>query len=239
MTKGIIYYTDCRLKEPILSIVQKYITASSLPIVSCSLNNPINFGRNYVLKNRTRGYVTMVEQIIIALENLTTDYVFFCEHDVLYHSSHFDLLPLRDDIYYYNVNVWQWHFPDNYAITFDHIISLSELCCNRQLALNHFKFRLQKIKELHLDKDIEVQPHWAKNWGYEPGVTKKDGSGFSKENYDFWKSTYPNIDIRHKLTLTGRKTFLKQFRHTPKNWQEITLNKIPGWNLKETFNLNT
>jgi len=238
MNKGIIYYTDCRLNEPIMSTVQKYIADSGLPIVSCSLNSPINFGQNYVIKNRTRGYVTMLEQIIMALEHLNTDYVFFCEHDVLYHTSHFEFLPLRDDTYYYNTNVWQWRYPTDYAITYDNIISLSELCCNRQLALNHFRSRWKKIKELQLDLVHKTQPGWVKKWGYEPGVARKDGTGFSKENYELRKSVYPNIDIRHKFTLTGNKTYLKQFIHIPRNWKEINLNQIPGWDLKKIFNLN-
>src|SRR3972149_11579423 len=107
--KGIIYYTDNRLIEPLFSVCQKYILASGLPIVSTSLA-PINFGKNIVVAGKP-GYVTMVDQIVTALEASTADYVFFCEHDVLYHKSHFDCLPPKDDVYYYNMNNWRWGYP--------------------------------------------------------------------------------------------------------------------------------
>lgn len=76
MDKAIIYYTDNRLREPIFSLVQKYIAASGLPITSCSLK-PINFGKNIVLEGKERSYPTMALQILTALENSEADYVFF------------------------------------------------------------------------------------------------------------------------------------------------------------------
>ena len=87
MSKGIVYYTDNRLEERIFSTCQKHILAADLPIVSVSLQ-PINFGQNIVVKGEP-GYPSMVNQIVTALEATTADYVFFCEHDILYHKSHF------------------------------------------------------------------------------------------------------------------------------------------------------
>ena len=49
MTKGIIYYTDNRLDEPIFSAVQREILKAGLPVVSCSLK-PVSFGKNVVLE---------------------------------------------------------------------------------------------------------------------------------------------------------------------------------------------
>ena len=96
--KSIIYYTDNRVPDPIFSLCQKYIADSGLPIVSCSLR-PINFGQNIVLNGCGRSYTSMLLQIIKALEASTEKYVFFCEHDVLYHKSHFDFIPPKDDVY--------------------------------------------------------------------------------------------------------------------------------------------
>ena len=88
MTKGIIYYTDNQLREPIFSIVQELISLSGLPITSVSLL-PLDFGDNFVLSLKP-GYITMIKQIIKALEQSKADLVYFCEHDVLYPPSHFD-----------------------------------------------------------------------------------------------------------------------------------------------------
>jgi len=235
-TKGICYYTDNRIGKPIIPICQKYIAASSLPIVSCSLK-PIGFGENHVLEDRVRSYPTMVEQIIIALEHSIADYVFFCEHDVLYHKSHFDFIPPRDDIYYYNVNNWRWDIKTEVAITYEWLASLSQLCCNRLLALNHFKKRLQVAKEKGLDIHRSREPRWARLWGYEPGTKKRRRGGFSDEDYEIWQSEYPNVDIRHKWTLSCPKTTLESFKHHPKGWREINIKDIPGWDLKTLFNL--
>ena len=117
MKKNIIYYSDSRLGEPIYSIVQKYILESGLPIISASLK-PIKFGDNEVVEGK-RGYTTMVNQIISCLKRSKSKYVFFCEHDVLYHPSHFDFTPPRDDIFYYNDNVWRWMMGGDGAIKHD------------------------------------------------------------------------------------------------------------------------
>ncbi len=236
MSKGIIYYTDNRLCEPIFSICQREILKSNLPIVSVSLK-PIYFGNNFVL-DLLPGYLTMITQITKALEESTSDYVFFCEHDILYPLSHFDFTPPKDDIYYYNANVWRWKYPDNLAITYDRLISLSCLCVNRQLVLNQYSKRLDKIKEMNWDTDKRHEPDWARKWGYEPGTKKTKRGGFSNDDFETWRSEYPIIDIRHGKTFSHSKVNLDSFKHPPTNWRETTLDKIPGWNLGKLFNLH-
>jgi hypothetical protein len=239
-SRSIIYYTDNQIGEPMMSICQKYIAASNLPITSCSLQ-PINFGRNIVLKDGARSYPTMVKQIITALENSVSDYVFFCEHDVLYHPSHFDFTPPSDNIYYYNINHWRWDFPNNRAIQYDGMISLSQLCVDRKLALNHFKLREYKIKEMGLDDDeaeLLEDPQWSINWGYEPGIKKIREEDFDDNLFAIRESKYPNIDIRHKGTFTKSKTTLDCFSNQPAGWKEIKIPEIPGWeNILKVFNL--
>ena len=235
MSKGIIYYTDLRVGEPIAPLVRQFIHASGLPIISCSLNKPLGFGENHVLEGE-RGWATMARQIIVALENSRADDVFFCEHDVLYHSSHFEFTPSRNDTFYYNVNTWRWRYPKDWAITYDHLISLSGLCCNRELALNHFKGRIKTAEERGYDFDSR-EPYWARKWGYEPGTKRRGRGGFSDEKMEVWRSEFPNIDIRHKKTLSLPKVTLKEFKHIPQGWKEIKIKDILGWNLKGLFEL--
>lgn len=234
--KGIIYYTDNSLKEPIFSLAQKYIKDSGLPIVSCSLK-PIDFGKNIVLEGRERSYPTMCEQILTALETLDTKYVFFCEHDVLYHPSHFDFTPRRNDIYYYNVNNWRWWFGYTTAISYDELTSLSALCCNRELAIKHYKYRLKHIEENGLDKIRSREPRWARKFGYEPGTKRIGNGGVTNEEHIKIKSEYPNIDIRHRGTFSAPKITLESFKHKPTNWREEPIENIPGWDLKKLFKL--
>ena len=235
MLKSIIYYTDNRLEEPIFSIVQRKISDSGLPVTSVSLK-PISFGQNTVL-DLSPSFTTMTKQIAAALEKAKEDYVFFCEHDVLYPASHFEFEPEKDDIFYYNNHVWRWKYPEDYAITYDRLICLSGLCVNREFALAHYQARLKKIKELNLEAVKGHEPLWARRWGYEPGTKKMRRGGFSDDDFEVWTSKDPIIDIRHTKTFSPTKVTLDSFKHPPVNFQTITLGKIPGWNLNELFNL--
>jgi hypothetical protein len=180
----------------------------------------------------------MILQITKALEKSKTKHVFFCEHDVLYPLSHFDFTPKSDDIYYYNSNVWRWHYPHNYLISYERLISLSGLCVNRKLALAQYKKRLNAIYEMGLDKDTSREPLWARRWGYEPGTKKTRRGGFSNDDFETWSSEYPIIDIRHGRTFSPPKVTLDSFKHAPQKWQEATIRDIKGWDLKNLFNLN-
>ena len=107
MASGCIYYTDFHADPLILEVCRNQLRkVFDGEIVSVSLNKPLDFGRNIMVEGE-RGYPTMVRQIITGLENSTSDYVFFTENDVLYHKSHFDFVPPRDNIFYYNTNVWR------------------------------------------------------------------------------------------------------------------------------------
>lgn len=234
MDKGIIYYTDNKLGDPIYSEVQKHILASGLPIVSSSLE-PIDFGENEVVAG-LRGYPTMIKQIISCLERSKTKYVFFCEHDVLYDRSHFDFTPDRDDIFYYNDNVFRWEVGSDVVIKHDRMIPLSSLCANREFTLEHYKGRLEFILERGYDKDIKGNPLWMRRMGFEPGTKKKRRGGFSNDDFDTWTSKYPNIDIRHKKAFSPVKIKIEDFTHPPKWWVGLELNEIINWDLKGMFN---
>lgn len=225
LDKSIIYYTDNRLDEKIFNAVQKRLLAVGLPIVSCSLK-PINYGTNIVL-NLKPGIITMYRQILAALEASETDTIFFCEHDVLYHPSHFDFEPPRTDMFYYNVNVWRWKYPNDFAITYENIVSQSNLCANRNLAIGHYKKRLETIEN----------NGWRLSYGFEPGTKNVKRGGVSNESSDLWKSEYPNIDIRHGKTITPIKCDLKSFKHPPdvNTWKETQVSKLEGWEQYDFF----
>lgn len=224
MNRGIIYYTSHRVNEVIMKTVQSRIAQSGLPIVSVSLK-PIDFGENIVIDGEP-GARTLARQILAGLEEIQADVVFFCEHDVLYHPSHFEFSPLRADAYFYNTNVWRWIYPTEQLISYDHLVSTSGLCASRGLLLNHYRKRMELIERKEWENGRN--PKWARCIGYEPGKPRRKG-GFMDEAVDEWKSTYPNIDIRHRKTMTPAKVTLESFIHKPGNWRETTLDKIEGW----------
>lgn len=236
MNKNIIYYTDSRPNEPIISTCRNQLLKSGVPIISSSLQ-PLDFGTNFYLKDRERSYCTMVDQILLCLENSPADYVFFCEHDVLYHPSHFDFTPPKDNIFYYNDNVWRWAYGSDTLIRHERMLPLSCMCANRIFALNHYRMRAEKIKEWGLDKIRSREPRWARKWGYEPGTKKRRRGGFTDDDFDTWTSELPNIDIRHGKTFSKPKIKMEDFKHKPGWWKEIKINEVPYWNLKEVFNV--
>ena len=228
--RGIIYYTDNTIGEPIRTYVRNSIKSSGLPVTSCSLKK-IRFGNNIVV-NGKRSYPTMVKQILTALENSKERYVFFCEHDVLYHPSHFDFVPQKNDVYYYNINNFRWDYPKDRAIQYDGLTSLSMMCCSRMLAINHYRIRMGLIESQELDKIRSREPRWARRFGYEPGTKPIRRGGITNETHEKWRSDYPNIDIRHSKTFSAPKITLESFIHKPKNWTEVRLKDIPYWNCR-------
>lgn len=207
-TKGIIYYTDNRLNLKIARLVQKQIRSIGLPIVSSSLKPMDKMGKNICLKGEKRGYLTMFKQILAALEASDADIVFFCEHDNLYHPSHFDFVPPRKDTFYYDHNWWKVR-EDGFAVHWD-ADQVSGLCCYRDLAIEHYKKRIAEFDPDNFDRKFEPM---------------------SGEKSEAWKAEYPCIDIRHTNNLTYNKWSLDHFRkkETAVNFEESTIDKIPGW----------
>lgn len=215
-SKGIIYYTDNTLPTKLAHRVQDFIKAAGLLIVSASLKPMDKMGTNLYFPV-SRGKLTMFLQILAALEASTTEIVFFCEHDVLYHSSHFDFTPSEKDKFYYNTNVWRVQLDDGKAVTWE-ANQVAELCGYREHLLEHYRSKVREIEESGFNRS------------YEPG-------GRDTTTYEQWRSEFPNIDIRHGKNLTKSKWSLADFRDKSScvNWQETTIDKIVGWDNLESI----
>ena len=159
-SKGIVYYTDNRLDNIILDACQSQIkkSAGQNRIVSVSLG-PIDFGDNIHL-SLERGYLTMFKQMLAGLEKIDTDVVFFCEHDWLYHPSHFDFVPPEKDKFYYNTNVWSVRLEDGHALRTDGSQRTSALCAYRELLLEHYRKRVEMVEK----------NGYTNKMGFEPGT---------------------------------------------------------------------
>lgn len=229
-TKGIIYYTDCQLDEKIAKPVREQLLKTSreknIPIVSASLKR-MDFGvKNIHFPSLKRGYLAMFKQILGALENSSSDIIFFCEHDVLYHPSHFDFTPLHKDKFYYNENVWKVDLATGQALHYD-CKQVSGICVDRLLAIEHYRKRVE----------IVLKDGFSMKMGFEPGTHHR------KERVDdltsgSWKSEFPNIDIRHNQNLSPTRWKKSEFRNKQflKGWKTSNIDHIPGWiNVKTLF----
>ncbi|KKS84373.1 MAG: hypothetical protein UV59_C0020G0002 [Candidatus Gottesmanbacteria bacterium GW2011_GWA1_43_11] len=221
-TKGIIYYTDSQLDLKIARAVQSQLQIISdvkhIPIVSASLKR-MTFGvKNIRFPSLKKGYPAMFKQIMSALEHSRADIIFFCEHDVLYHPSHFDFTPDDENTFYYNQNVWFLRVADGHALHYD-VNQLSGLCGFRDALYTHFKERYEMVSK----------EGFSRKMGFEP-MTHKRIKWKNVYKCEAWKSKYPNVDIRHAANVTGQRWKKSQYRNQKllKGWIESDT-EIPGW----------
>lgn len=221
-SQGLVYYSDCQGDPFILKRVRDQLTsvAGDRKIVSVTLD-PVSLGFNRVLPLE-RGYLTMFKQIMTGLELIDTDVVFFVEHDVLYHPSHFEFEPPSESAYYYNQNTWKVHGETGHAL---HYLcsQTSGLCGSRNLLLAHYRTRVAAV---------EANGFSRRN-GFEPGTRQIRHGGFDDFTAVTWMSRLPNIDIRHGKNLTQSRWRQDQFRNQKfcQGWTEST--DVPGWGRTE------
>lgn len=221
LTRGIIFYTDNKVNTKIAHKVQDKLRETELPIVSSSLKPMPHFGTNIHLPLE-RGYLTMFKQQLAALEALDADIVYMCEHDVLYHPSHFDFIPPRNDIFYYNTNVWKVDWQSGHALWVNECRQVSGLVAYRQLLVEEYRKRIERV---------EKEGKFERGWGFEPGTKNLDRGGFSDYTASNFQSKQPNIDIRSDHNLTPNRWRKDQFRNqkNTEGWTESHIAKIPGW----------
>ncbi len=215
-TKGIVFYTDNQLKLKIAHAVQRQLRHisqdSGIPIVSVSLKPMPHFGtKNIHLKHLTRSYLAMFEQILAGLEASTAEVIYFCEHDCIYHPSHFEFTPPKKDIFYYDHNWWRVRSTDGFAVHWD-ANQVSGLCAYREHLLKFYRKRV-----------VEVRKYGYKSsMGFEPGGrdTKLTAS---------WKAPFPMLDIKHGHNLSKNKWSVNDFRDKDTAKGFITTDDIPGW----------
>lgn len=216
LTKGILYYTDNRLDAKIMRTCQEHLKAIGLPVISVSLAPLDEFGYNIVIDAK-RGNLTMFRQILAGLEAMDTDIVFFAEHDVVYHPSHFEFTPDAPDVFFYNQNVWKVHAKTGQAL-FHYSNHTSQLCAYRTLLLEHYRKRVAMVEE----------HGFSRKMGYEPG-THGRAERVDDYGHKTWMSDVPNLDIRHRRNLTKSRWSRDLFRNQKYTEGWTLADEVPGW----------
>lgn len=215
---GVVYYTDSQLREPIATACRNQLQQSlnGHPLVSVSLAS-LDFGNNITLSIE-RGYLAMFQQILAGLSELQSDIVFLCEHDVLYHPSHFDFIPERTDTFYYNQNSWRINIDTGHAL-FHYCNQVSGLCADRQLLIDHYRRRIERVE----------REGFSRRMGFEPGTRGTRHGGVDDHSWQKWMSAFPNLDIRHGKNLTPSRWKKSEFRNQKytAGWTEA--DEVPGW----------
>ena len=215
VTKGIVYYTDNRCEERLMNVCRNQISkVFGGPIVSVS-QYPINFGYNVVV-DFPRETKSIFKQILVGLKNIDTEFVFLCEHDLLYSASHFEYESTKKDVFWYNRNRWSLCDKTGKAL-FYHTNVPSALYASRELLISHY----QKVVDF-----IEANG-WRSRYGYSPpkGLPKELRIG----RYKCWLSEQPIIDIRRDDAFTRKRMNKKQFRseRSCRGWTES--DEVPYW----------
>jgi len=219
--KGIVYYTHNRCEERILQTCRNQLDCrgNDFPIVSVS-QFPIPWGENVVVDFEP-SILSMFKQILIGLETIKTDIVFQCEHDVLYHPSHFDFTPPKKDVYYFNLNVWAVDAVSGQALYYDGMKMTSGLVAYRDILLEHYEKKIKWIEE--------VGKFSHNLMGYEPGKKTSKGRGYDYD-WDTFRSEKPNIDIKHDLNITRKRFEIKQYKSRRLLYDSWSLaDGVPHW----------
>ena len=223
--KGIIYYTDNLLDDKIMKACQEQTMRACLPIVSVSLK-PIDYGTNIAV-SLERGYLTMFKQILLGLEMSDAEYIYFCEHDILYDPSHFEFTPPEKDTFYYNENVY--HLGVDGRCAFYYAKRLSQICGHRDLLIEHYQKRVyntrMKLEELG---NSHAFGNFIRGQGFEPGTHGRSERVDDHKAGQYF-SEVPSIDIKHGKNLTKARWSPEEFRDK-RNCRGFKLvDEIPGW----------
>lgn len=194
--KSVLYYTDSVLDETIADQCRQQLLKGikEKHIVSVSLK-PLNFGKNIFIDSKPSAE-TMFKQILEGLKSISDEIVFFCEHDVLYDPSHFDFVPLRRDVFYYNTNVWKWKYGEDKYVWTDNLQQTSGLVCYKDLAIQWYENKIKTGNDGH----FEPSPRCS------------------------FVSEKPNICIRHGKNLTKSKWSPSEFKNIKytQGWKEVS-----------------
>lgn len=218
MTKGIVYYTDGLLDPAIARPVRAQLRRMPADqLIHVSIGGQVAEDGHWLYMPLERGVLTMFKQILAGLSKLTTDLAYLCEHDVLYHESHFN----GPDELTYNRNVWKVDSSTGHAIHYP-CSQTSGLSADRQLLIDHYTKRVELVERTGFSRAM----------GFEPGTHHRP------ERVDdlvagTWMSDVSNIDIRHTTNLTQTKRSKSDFRNPryAEGWVES--DSVPGWGLIE------
>jgi hypothetical protein len=143
---SIVMYTDNSLDEKIAQLCRDHlvVAAQGKPIISVS-QKPINLGINICIGETGRSHLSMYSQILRGVEAATTKYISLVEHDCLYSPEHFEWQPPKDDVFYYNLNVWfvKWGSGEYF---YQRRRVLSQLICGRDVCIKAIQDKVWLLK---------------------------------------------------------------------------------------------
>jgi len=223
--KTILYTTDRSLKEPLFSIVRRWLVKNSCgcPIISATMF-PDDLGENVCVGEMPRSGISLDIQLLAGARLVKTKWIMLAEHDCLYTEEHVRYIPPDDVNFFYNDNNWLLQYKNDLYPQYDGMFSYrrrrrvqSQLVCDAKRYLEAMERKIS----------IVTDPTWIKQ--YPSGRVAEPGAcDYAREirisNHpnvkhlqpaiieymdDFkcvdFKTRHPNIDIRHESNFTGQR----------------------------------
>jgi hypothetical protein len=201
MTLGVIYVSsnqedpafEAKTRADLLSKV------GDLPIVSVT-QKPVLLGNNICVGEVGASGFNFCRQVLIALENIDTDFVLSAESDCLYSPDYFLFTPERLDIPYRNTNIYVQKYGQDYFCkksmsTFSQIVGR--------------KFYMERLKELFVD-----QLQWSMELKNFPKEIKKN----LFDKFETFETKFPCLSFK-----TGRG----MRKHS--NSDDVPIYELPYW----------
>ena len=233
MSTTIIYYTENRLPEPLFTRCQELLVkaANGRKIISIS-HKPIKLGENICIGESKPSWLTLYKQVLIGCKVAESKYVAMAEHDCVYTDEHFSFIPPRDDTFYYNENVClaQWRNKNHpqlngmFSRWRTQRLALSQLICSREILIESTRAKLDVLDRKNINcisnagepgvTSISSAQKWADS-GRPVYLKKYLADQLEKEKYETFKTSVPNIDIRHDNNFTGPRRGIKRTYKIP------------------------
>ena len=137
--------------------------------------------------HRGRGVLSIYKQQLSALKSIKDRYAFNVENDVLYHPDRFDFVPPKDDVFYYQTNLYELT-PFGYLKHSG--MAYSQVVANCGFWRNHLISRLEA-----------VESDWKLAFA-EPG---RGDPPDSKVKWEGYKTQYPDVGVRHGRNCSGSR----------------------------------
>jgi hypothetical protein len=225
-TVGIVQYTDNFGDQEFLEICRRQVNRcaklNGIDEIICVSQKPIaDFGNNIVM-DLERSVLSLFKQVVAGLEASTSEIVYLCEHDIIYHPSHFKYVPQQEGVFYYDRNRWSVCDETGEAV-FYYTDVPSMLCAYRTTLLDHYKKALADLESKN--------GKWDGRNGYSPpkGLPGNKRRGVRQTII----GEFPSLDVRRKDSWTRKRMDKSQFRNSNsrRGWKESDF--VPGWGQTE------
>jgi hypothetical protein len=154
--------------------------------------------------------------VLKGLEEVDADVVYLCEHDIVYHPSHFKFMPTEEGIFYYDYNRWSVCDETGKAV-FYYTDVPSMMCGLKSTLIDHYSRCVAMVEK----------EGWRSRYGYSPpkGLPRNKRKGKRLTYF----ADFPSLDIRRKDAWTKKRMDKKQFRSERGRVGWTESGSVPYW----------